>query len=62
MSIKASELDYKNLAAYFVDGITWSRLRDIATQDPQDGGHLHSGFLDSGEREEATQLVCLNVK
>ena len=38
MGIKASELDYNDLAAYFVDGNTWDRLRAIATQAPGDGG------------------------
>ena len=38
MAIKASDLDYQNLAAYFVEGITWTRLRAIATQDPRDHG------------------------
>ena len=34
MAIRASDLDYKPLAAYLVDGITWSRLREIATTPP----------------------------
>ena len=38
MAIRASSLDYKNLAAYLVEGITWTRLREIATRDPRDGG------------------------
>ena len=38
MAIKASELDYQHLAAYMVDGITWGRLRAIATQAREDGG------------------------
>ena len=38
MAIRASKLDYKNLASYFVEGITWSRLREIATRAPADGG------------------------
>ena len=38
MAIRASGLDYKNLAAYLVEGITWSRLREIATRSPADGG------------------------
>ena len=38
MAIRASGLDYKNLAAYFVEGITWSRFREIATRAPGDGG------------------------
>ena len=32
----ASELDYNDLAAYFVDGITWSILMSIATEAPQE--------------------------
>lgn len=39
MAIRASDLDYKALAAYLVDGITWSRLREIAVQ-PRDLGGL----------------------
>jgi hypothetical protein len=38
MAIRASELDYRALAAYFVDGVTWSRLRAIAVQTPDLGG------------------------
>ena len=38
MAIKASDLDYQNLAAYFVEGITWTRLRAISTQEPRDNG------------------------
>ena len=38
MAIKANDPDYQNLAAYFVEGITWTRLRAIATQDPRDHG------------------------
>ena len=38
MAIRASGLDYKALAAYFVEGITWTRLREIATRAPADGG------------------------
>ena len=38
MAIKASELDYKDLAAYLVEGVTWGRLKAIATQAPEDGG------------------------
>ena len=37
-AVGASGLDYKKLAAYLVEGITWSRLRDIATQSPDSGG------------------------
>ena len=38
MAIRSSRLDYKALAAYFVDGITWSRLRQIATTSQGEGG------------------------
>ena len=38
MAIKASGLDYKEFAAYLVDGVTWGRLRAIATQAPEEGG------------------------
>ena len=38
MAIRESGLDYRALAAYFVDGITWARLRAIATKSVDDGG------------------------
>ena len=38
MAIGASGLDYKALAAYLVDGVTWSRLKEIATKGPAEGG------------------------
>ena len=38
VAIRVSGLDYKALAAYFVEGITWSRLRELATRNPADGG------------------------
>ena len=37
-AIRASSLEYKALAAYLCDGVTWSRLRDIATKGPAKGG------------------------
>lgn len=37
-AIAASGLDYKSLAAYFTEGITWSRLQEIATVAPAAGG------------------------
>ena len=37
-AIKASGLDLKALAAYLSDGTTWSRLKDIATTGPAQGG------------------------
>ena len=38
MAVNASELDYKDLAAYLVEGVTWGRLKAIATQAPEAGG------------------------
>ena len=38
LAIKVSGLDYKALSAYLCDGITWSRLRHIATTGPAHGG------------------------
>ena len=38
MSVNVSELDYKGLAAYLVEGVTWGRLKAIATQTPAEGG------------------------
>jgi len=38
MAIKAACLDYKTLAAYLVEGITWSRLRELAVRTPAQGG------------------------
>ena len=38
MAIKASSLDYRALAAYLVDGITWKRLKDVAVTDRASGG------------------------
>lgn len=35
MAIRSSGLDYKTLAAHFVDGITWSKLRVLATTKSQ---------------------------
>ena len=37
-AIRSSGLDYRALCAYFVEGITWSRLREIAVRGPADGG------------------------
>ena len=37
-AIRASSLDYKALAAYLCEGVTWSRLREIATKGPAEGG------------------------
>ena len=37
-AIRASGLRYKALAAYLVDGITWQRLRELATRTVPDGG------------------------
>ena len=38
MAIRASGLSYKSLAAYFTEGITWSRLSDLATNAKEFGG------------------------
>ena len=37
-AIRAAGLDYRTLAAYFVEGITWSRLKVLATTPAADGG------------------------
>ena len=37
-AIKASGLDLKALAAYLFEGVTWNRLKDIATTSPAQGG------------------------
>ena len=37
-AIKASGLDLKALAAYLSEGVTWTRLKDIATTSPAQGG------------------------
>ena len=37
-AIRSSGLDYRALCAYFVEGITWSRLREIAVRGPAEGG------------------------
>ncbi len=47
MAIKAVGLDYKTLAAYFVDGVTWSRFRAIATSTAAQGG---IGLFSDGSR------------
>ena len=38
MALRSSGLEYKALCAYLVDGITWSRLRDIAVSPREQGG------------------------
>ena len=38
MAIRASGLHYRALAAYLVEGITWQRLRELATRKLADGG------------------------
>jgi hypothetical protein len=38
VAIRASGLKYKALAAYLVEGVTWGRLRELATRTPADGG------------------------
>ena len=37
-AIEASALRYRRLAAYLVEGITWQRLRELATRSVRDGG------------------------
>ena len=37
-AIKASGLSYRALAAYLTEGITWTRLRELATRTMADGG------------------------
>ena len=38
MAIRVSGLDYKALVAYLCEGVTWSRLKYIATKDLAHGG------------------------
>ena len=38
LAIKVSGLDLKGICTYFCEGITWSRLRELATTDPESGG------------------------
>ena len=38
MAIRVSGLDYKALVACLREGVTWSRLREIATTDSAHGG------------------------
>jgi len=38
VAIRASDLKYRALASYFVEGITWGRLRELATRSLPDGG------------------------
>ena len=38
MAIRASGLDYKAIAAYLAEGLTWNRLRELATKSPEAGG------------------------
>ena len=38
VAIRASNLDYRALAAYMVEGITWNRLRSLATTTRANGG------------------------
>ena len=48
MAIRAAGgLDYKSLAAYLVDGITWTRLREIGVRSRLDGG---LGLFTDGSR------------
>ena len=38
VAIRVSALGYRALAPYLSEGITWHRLRELATTDPGDGG------------------------
>ena len=38
MAIRAAGLSYRTLAAYLVEGITWGRLRELATRSVRNGG------------------------
>ena len=38
MALRASGLEYTAICAYLADGVTWSRLRDIAVTRPALGG------------------------
>ena len=38
MALRASGLDYRALAAYLMEGVTWSRLRELATKAVPEGG------------------------
>ena len=38
VAIRASGLNYRALAAYMTEGITWTRLRELATRAVADGG------------------------
>ena len=46
-AIEASALRYRKLAAYLVEGITWQRLRELATRSVRDGG---LGLFKDGSR------------
>ena len=38
MAIRTSGIEYKAMCAYLTEGITWTRLREIAVRAPVDGG------------------------
>ena len=38
VAIRAAGLTYKALAAYLTDGVTWGRLRELATKTEAEGG------------------------
>ena len=48
MAIRASGLQYRALAAYLTEGITWQRLRELATRSVPDGG---LGLFADGSRQ-----------
>ena len=52
VAIKASGLKYRALAAYLVEGITWTRLRELATRTVPDGG---LGLFKDGSKQ------CKNI-
>ena len=54
VAIKASGLKHRALAAYLVEGITWTRLRELATRTVPDGG---LGLLRTGRSCVRTSSV-----
>ena len=61
-AIKASGLDLKALAAYLSDGATWSRLKDIATTGPAQGGlQLFSDTSQACKDPFGKSPICISV-
>ena len=52
-ALDEAKLDYKNLASYFADGITWSRLRHLAVQ-PRGAGGL--GLFRDGSQDRTAPI------